>query len=558
VSLDSPCHLVLEGGDDAGIVDDLPPDLPIGYHQLVPVDGGPTTQLIVSPGRCSLDPKLRGWLWNVQLYAARSLRSWGIGDLSDLSRIAARAQADGAWGVAVNPLGAALPIAEQQASPYFPSSRRWLNPLYIDVDAVPGATNDAEVSGLASKARALLDRRLIDRDAVWQLKRDALDRLWVHTRDRPMPSFETWRQAQGPALLAHARFCALAEHHASGWQSWPEEHRHPHSGAVARFAADHADRVLFHAWLQWLLARQLDAAASAGPRIVHDLAVGVDPNGGDAWILQDLLALGASVGAPPDDFAVDGQDWGLPPFVPWKLRAAGYQPLADLFRAALSGGGLRVDHVMGLFRLYWIPRGAPASQGAYVRYHGRELLDVLCVESARAEATVIGEDLGTVEDEVRDVLGDARVLSYRLVWFEPGPPETFPAQALAAATTHDLPTIAGAWTGRDADELVSLGREVDAGAVRALRSRLVELGGNGRADAAEVRDAVHRRLAHAPSVLVSATLEDALGVEQRPNLPGTTDERPENWSLALPLPLDEALDAPGARAVVATMHDAGR
>jgi 4-alpha-glucanotransferase len=558
ISLDGRCHLVLEDTTDVGALDELPADLPIGYHELVPLDGGPTTRLIASPGRCALDPALRGWLWTVQLHAARSSRSWGIGDLTDLARLASRAHADGAWGIAVNPVGAALPIERQQPSPYFASSRRWVNPLYLDIDAIPGAATDPAVGALATEARELLAARRIDRDAVWRIKSSALELLWKSTRDRPLPSFETWRHDQGPALLAHARFSALAEHHGSGWQSWPEEHRHPHAAAVARFAADHADRVLFHAWVQWLLARQLAAAGSMGVRVLHDLPVGVDPNGGDAWIMQDLLALGASVGAPPDDFAVDGQDWGLPPFVPWKLRALAYEPLAEMFRAALAGGGLRVDHVMGLFRLFWIPRGSPPRDGAYVRYAGRELLDVLCIESARAGAHVVGEDLGTVEDEVRHALGDAGVLSTRLVWFEPGPPETFPHQSMAAATTHDLPTIAGAWTGSDADELVALGREVDAGAVRALRSRLVELAGDAGAELPAVRDAVHRRLALSPAMLVSATLEDALGVAERPNVPGTTEDRPDNWSLALPVPIDTAFDEPGVRSTVELMRAAGR
>jgi 4-alpha-glucanotransferase len=281
-----------------------------------------------------------------------------------------------------------------------------------------------------------------------------------------------------------------------------------------------------------LLDEQL-ATAGAEIALLGDLAIGFDPGGADAWVWQDTIARGVRVGAPPDAFNAEGQDWGLPPFVPWKLRAVGYEPLVQTVRAALDHcGALRIDHVMGLFRLFWIPEGSEANDGTYVRFPDDELLDIVALESDRAGAVIVGEDLGTVEDEAREQLTERGVLSYRLVWFEDEAPEEFPEQALAAVTTHDLPTIAGVWSGTD--------EQADA----KLRDRLVAL--TGLPVTATVDDVVleaHARLAQAPSMVVTATLDDASRVEERPNLPGTTVERP-NWALALPRPLEELMADP--------------
>jgi 4-alpha-glucanotransferase len=555
--LHSPCDLTLEDGTSLGGLTSLPPDLPIGYHDLRPRDGGPVTRLIVTPGRCHLPADLRTWVLAVQLHSCRSTGSWGIGDAGDLARVAGWARDHGAGMVALNPLHAPLPLDRVEPSPYYPSSRRWRNPLYLCIDDIPGAGDDPDVSLLAAEARQLNTSRVIDRDRAWALKRRALDRLWV--RLGPDARFERWRQDQGDEIETYARFCALAEHHGSGWRTWPAEHRHPSLAGVASFAAARAERVGFWAWVQFLLDDQFRRGGQALP-LLTDLAVGVDPNGADAWILQDLLATGVRVGAPPDAFNRFGQDWGLPPFVPWKLRAAAYEPLASLWRAALggagggaspgpgssgasgAGGGVRIDHVMGLFRLFWLPPGGGPADGAYVRYRGDELLAVLAVESVRAGAVIVGEDLGTVEAQVREALAEAGVLSYRLGWFEPEPPERYPWQALAAVTTHDLPTIAGAWTGADDADQRAAGIEPDAGAMDALRQRLQDLTARDP-ETSTVEDVivdVHQRLAASPSALVAATLEDGLAVPERPNIPGTTVERP-NWSLALPTPLEDAL-----------------
>jgi 4-alpha-glucanotransferase len=547
-----PCEVRLEGGGTHRADDALPPDLPAGYHDLAPLDGGPVTRLIVTPGRCHVLPDLRAWLLSVQLPACRSQESWGIGDLADLRAVATWAAGRGAGMVAVSPLHAPLVVAPVERSPYFPSSRRWANPLALRVEDVPGAAGDPTVGELAARARRLNRAPVVDRDQVWDLKRHALAHLWE--TGGPDLRFERWRSAEGEPLETYARFCALTEHHGNGWRGWPAEHRRPDRPAVAAFAAERPDRVAFWAWVQFLLADQIRRAEEALP-LLADLAIGVDPDGADAWALQDLLADGVRVGAPPDEFNRAGQDWGLPPFVPHALRQVGYAPLADLWRSAMGrGGGLRVDHAMGLFRLYWIPPGGGPADGAYVRYRSDELLAVLAVESARARTVVVGEDLGTVEAGVREALDAAGLLSYRVAWFEDGPPEHYPHQALAAVTTHDLPTIAGVWSGEDGADQRAAGIEPDPDALERLTGRLLGLTGLGRdAGVEEVIVATHRRLAAAPSMLVGATLEDALALRRRPNLPGTTDERP-NWSTTLPVPLAEVFTDPLVSRVVEALH----
>jgi 4-alpha-glucanotransferase len=548
----SPCELQLEDGAGLRAEGSLPGDLPVGYHDLRPLDGGPVTRLIVTPGRCHLPPGLREWLLTVQLPGCRSAESWGIGDLADLRSLGTWAAGRGAGMLAVSPLHAPLPLDHVEPSPYFPSSRRWSSPLALRIDEVPGAAGDATVHELATRARRLNDGPVVDRDQVWDLKRRALERLW--RAPGADVRFERWRDEMGTDLETYARFCALAEHHGAGWRAWPDEHRRPDRAGVAAFAAAHPERVAFWAWVQFQIDQQLRRAEEPLP-LLTDLAIGVDPDGADAWAMQDLLADGVRVGAPPDEFNRAGQDWGLPPFVPHALREVGYAPLAALWRAAMGhGGGLRIDHAMGLFRLFWIPPGGGPADGAYVRYRGDEMLAVLAIESARAGAVVVGEDLGTVEPEVRHALADAGVLSYRLAWFEEGPPAGYPAQALAAITTHDLPTVAGVWSGEDAADQRAAGIEPDEGALERLRGRLMGLTGLGPdAPVEDVIVAAHARLADAPSALVAATMEDALALRQRPNLPGTTDERP-NWSIPLPLPLADVFTDPLVSRVIGAMH----
>ncbi|HUR23937.1 MAG TPA: 4-alpha-glucanotransferase, partial [Acidimicrobiales bacterium] len=299
-------------------------------------------------------------------------------------------------------------------------------------------------------------------------------------------------------------------------------------------------------------------AASADIGVMHDLAVGVDPAGADGWLWQDQLALDMAVGAPPDEFSLQGQSWGLPPFDPWRLRSAGYQPFIQTIRATLGhAGGLRLDHVMGLFRLWWIPRGASPAEGAYVRYCSDDLLDIVALECHRAGAYAVGEDLGTVEDHVRSELANRGVLSYRLVLFEDAAPAEYPVQALAAVTTHDLPTIAGLWTGSDLADQKRIGQAPNEEGIQALRDRLRSVA--GVADDAPVDDVVtatYDALSGAPCMLLTAGLDDALGVHERPNMPGTLDEWP-NWRIALPMPLEEIETDPRPRAVAAALDRRG-
>lgn len=531
-------ELTLEDGSRLGRLDRLPPDAPYGYHRLARDDGG--EQLVITgPGRCHLPGGLRAWGWAVQLAAARSRRSWGIGDLGDLRDLASWAAGTGAGFVAVSPLGAPNPGPIPEASPYYPSTRRFGNPLHLRVEGIPGAGDLDDLADLAAAGLRLNDERRIDRVAVAALKIAALERLWAAGRfDRD--AFEAWRTAEGSALQRWATFAVLSERLGPGWQSWPDEYRDPSAGAVAAVVHEAADRVAFHAWVQWCFDRQL-ADASAPLRRIADLPVGVDPGGFDAWDWQRQLAIGASVGAPPDRFNHTGQDWGLPPFIPHRLREAAYRPFIETIRAQLRhAGGLRIDHVLGLFRLWWIPAGDGPARGAYVRYPTDELLEIVALESHRAQALVIGEDLGTVSTGVRRELRRRHLLSTRLALFERVGPPRYPRQAFAGITTHDLPTIAGALTGSDLVDQAAAGIRPDTAGLALLRARLLNVAGLGADPPLEdVVTALHRRLAASPSVLVAATLEDALRVEERPNLPGTVSAQRANWSLALPAPIED-------------------
>ena len=354
--------------------------------------------------------------------------------------------------------------------------------------------------------------------------------------------FAAFRREQGASLERFATFCVLAEKFGPDWRKWPEEYRRPDNAAVARFAAEHSGEVGYHAWLQWLLDRQLAEASRAIP-ILQDLPIGMDPGGADAWEWQDLLAKEMVVGAPPDAFNADGQDWQLPPFAPAKLRAAAYEPFIQTIRAALRhAGGLRIDHVMGLFRLWWIPNGQHPRKGWYVRYPADDLLGIVALESHRAGAFIVGEDLGTVEPGVRQRLALRRMLSCRLLWFEARPPAEYPELSMASVTTHDLPTIAGLWSGADEAAQRSIGLTV-GDEMRQLRDHLREmLGVESDAPVAEVIEAAYRRLAQAPSRIITATLEDAQAMPAAAQHARHGRQWP-NWSLALPQDIETMVEA---------------
>ena len=535
--------IVLETGERFDAERSLPPDLPLGYHLLHYEGVDSPARLVVTPATCYLPPDLETWGWAVQLYAARSSRSWGIGDLADLERLAEwSASKLGAGMMLVNPLSAATPITPQQASPYYPTSRSFFNPLWINIDWVieESGARSPELEELSAKARKLNAKRLIDRDAVFHLKMRAFDVLWPQFQANQ--ALAAFCREQGDNLQRFATFCALAEHHNSGWHSWPQRFRHPANPEVTRFANEQKNRVEFHMWLQWLLDRQL-SRSSKHLALMQDLPIGVDPNGADAWAWQDTFAKGMAVGAPPDEFNTQGQNWGLPPFLPHKLRAAGYEPFAQTIRAAFrNGGGLRIDHVMGLFRLFWIPQGVSAQHGAYVRYNADEMLSIVALESERAKAYVVGEDLGTVEKEAREKLSSYRVMSYRLLWFEKDDPETYPRDALAAITTHDLPTVAGLWTGSDLKKQHELNLNPNEESTAEIHSRLAKV--TGLKDDSPIEEVIagsYKVLAEAPSRILTAALDDAAAVEERPNLPATMSDKNPNWSIALPTPIDELI-----------------
>jgi 4-alpha-glucanotransferase len=523
--VEEPCEVVTEDGARLAASERLPADLEPGYHRLYRLRDDASWLLVVTPRRCYFPEELRAWGWAAQLYAVRSRSSWGFGDLADLRELARWSSGLGASILLLNPLHASTPIPPQEPSPYYPSSRRFRSPLYIRVEEVPGAERlGGRLAALAEAGRALNSSRVIDRDRVLKLKMAALEEVFT-AKSAGFEEFERYRELEGDGLEAYATFCVISEAVREPWQTWPEELRHPASPAVAEFRNANARRVRFHQWLQWQLDVQLREAAG-GIGLVHDLAIGVHPSGADTWLWQEQFGHGMRVGAPPDPFNAAGQDWGLPPFDPWRLRAAAYEPFIQTIRAAFRhGAGLRIDHVMGLFRLFWIPAGTGPAHGVYVQYPFTDLLDILALESWRARSFVVGEDLGTVEDRVREQMAARRIIAYHLLWFEDRPPETYRLDAMAALTTHDLPTLAGVWEGSDSDP--------------AVRERLRRFTGAGDDSPTEmVAEAAHRALAAAPSRLVTATLEDAVGVPERPNRPGTTTEWP-NWSLALPLSLEE-------------------
>ena len=442
----------------------------------------------------------------------------------------------GARFLLVNPLCAAAPVVPQSSSPYYPTSRRFRNPLYLRVEEVPGAERLGPALERATQAgRALNAERRIDRDRVFRLKDEALRAIFAGAP--PDPTFDRFRQIQGKPLEQFAVYCALAARLGEDWRQWSVEYRRHDAPAVERFARENHAEIAYHEWLQWLLDEQL-ARASGSVAILQDLPIGINPGGADAWAWQDLLAQGITVGAPPDAFNSEGQNWSLPPLVPTKLRAAGYEPFIQTIRAALRhAGGLRIDHVMGLFRLWWIAEGRRASEGVYIRYPADDLLGIVALESHRAGAFIVGEDLGTVEPGVRPWLAQRRVLSVRLLWFEQTPPPAYPQSSMAAVTTHDLPTIAGLWTGSDAKAQRSIGLPQNDEMER-LRNRLAQsIHAQDDAPTNEVIERAYGLLAQAPSTLVSATLEDAQAVEERTNMPGTIEQWP-NWSIALPLSIE--------------------
>ncbi len=569
---------------------ELPADLPLGWHRIVadldaPALDPTTTEstLVVTPGRLVLPPVLaegRATGLMAQLYQVRSRRSWGIGDLGDLAELATWAAVEhGAEFVLINPLHAAEPVPPMEPSPYLPTTRRFVNPVYLRVEDVPEVAHLApaayqRVRELAERAQALNAADLIDRDGAWALKREALGLV----RDVPLEArrardFARFCEREGSGLEGFATWCAIAERHGPAWGGWPAGLQDPDGPAVLAFRAAHEAEVDFYRWLQWLLEEQLGAvqraAAAAGMSIgvVHDLAVGVHPRGADAWGLAGALAQGVSVGAPPDQFNQLGQDWSQPPWRPDRLAALGYAPFREMVRGVLrDSGGIRVDHVIGLFRLWWIPEGAGPAQGTYVRYDHEALIGILALEAQRAGAVVIGEDLGVVEPMAREYLVERGLFGTSILWFEwdedvPRPPERYRQLCLSSVTTHDLPPTAGYLTlehvairerlgllTRPVAEELAHERHAIARVRDALEARgLVDRGGGVDA----LVEGLHRWLAESPSRMIGYSLADLVGDRRAVNQPGTDTEYP-NWLVPLAGPdgrqvgLEAAMASPEA------------
>ncbi|MGW3656913.1 4-alpha-glucanotransferase [Streptomyces sp. NPDC005151] len=560
---------------------------PLGVHRLtVRTQHGrsATTTLIVAPARVpQLPRRTHGFL--VQLYSLLSGRSWGMGDLGDLADLAAwSGRTLGAGFVQVNPLHAAVPGRPTDPSPYRPSSRRFPDPVHLHIESIPeyghvrdrAALDDLRQSAEALSEAVLNKGALIDRDAVWELKRQALELVSeVPLTPGRRAAYCDFLAEQGQALEDHALWCALAEVHGSDWHTWPPALRDPRSPQTARARGELFDRVDFHCRLAWLTDTQLGAAQSAARDagmavgIVHDLAVGVHPGGADAWAQQDAFAHGMSVGAPPDAFNARGQDWGLPPWRPDVLAASGYAPYRGLLRGLLAhAGALRIDHVMGLFRLWWVPGGKPPTEGTYVSHDAEAMLAVLALEAHLAGTVVIGEDLGTVEPGVREALARRGVLGTSVLWFErdwagtgrPLPPQDWREGCLATATTHDLPSTAARLTGDHVTLRHRLGlltrtleqeRTEDATDTAEWLALLARLGlfPEGEGDEEGAVRAVHRFLLRTPARMAGIWLPDTVGDRRPQNLPGTWDQYP-NWRLPIadaeghPVTLEELAASP--------------
>jgi len=596
----------------------LDPDLPQGYHRMTLAAGAVESEalLIVAPRRCYLPPDLRegsrAWALTAQLYALRSQRNWGIGDFSDLAALAAGVARQGARALGINPLHALFPAEPRHISPYSPSSRLFLNPLYIDVTAAPDFAESTVAQAMAASAETMTrlaaarDSGLVDYPAVASLKRPIFDELHRSFAERHLreasargAAFRRFQEEGGERLRRFAVFTALHEHQLASrgsfsWQDWPEPLRNARSPAVAAFAAEHAGRVELHEYLQWEADRQLgeaaQKAAAAGLSIgfYRDLAVGVDPSGAEAWGDPAMMVTGASVGAPPDLLNLKGQNWGLAPVNPVALRREAFAPFIAALRANMRHAGvLRIDHVMALMHLYWVPRGASPAEGSYVSYPFAELRHILALESHRQRCAVIGEDLGTVPQGFREIMGDAGVLSYRVLLFERDRaqrfllPEAYPDLASASFSTHDIPTLKGYWLGRDLEWRRRLDLYPEAALAekdlqdrrrdrRRLLRALIAARALPRAAAKrllpqegepiyerELAEAVYRFLGRTRSRLVLMQIEDALGESEQVNLPGTIDEHP-NWRRKLTLALDQLLHDPAWTQLAAVLGEARR
>ncbi len=585
----------------------VPQHLSMGYYRLTVTASWSSHSargeglVIVAPKQCYVpDQPHRSWGVTAQLYGLASKRNWGIGDFTDLSMLAEWAGSRlGASTIGINPLHA---LPEKTISPYSPSSRLFFNPMYLDIEAIPEYRSAPEIQeqvnseAFQNHLQALRDSRLVDYATVRSVKFPILEALYSafcqhHAStgsDRDL-AFENFIRLQGVALHRFSIFQVLQEQYSqAGWQEWPLEFQNASSSAVEAFAKQHQERVGFYKYLQWQCAEQLSALNTASRQaglslgLYHDLAVGIDSHGADAWMFQEQLAKGVSIGAPPDHFNLAGQNWNLQPPIPSRLRSHAYSFLRETFHHNMQHGGmLRVDHALGLFRLYWIPEGKSGSEGAYVRYPTDELLAILSLESVRHQVMVVAEDLGTVTPEIRRKFAQAGLLSYRLLMFEKPlgkgyrTPKSFPEQALASVNTHDLPTLRGFWLGRDIETKEQIGlypsvshvakdrvtRIQDRQALlKALnKQRLLPKGTPSRAEdvpdvSSELCQATYAYLARTPCRVVATSLEDLLGEVDTPNVPGAPEGAYPVWQRKLSRPFEEWQHDPDLLEFAAAVH----
>jgi 4-alpha-glucanotransferase len=571
----------------------LDEEIPWGYHQLRVDLGQSEAALIVTPSQCWLPDSVslgrRLWGLAAQLYSVRSETNWGIGDFGDLRRMATSVGTIGADVLGLNPLHAMFPDNPEHASPYSPASRLLLNVLYIDVTAVPGLANCVEAQELiqSHEFRTKLDNcrsvPLVNYSSVSALKLRPLRILFDHWNSVGLDrdnSFAAFCRLGGEVLRRGCVFQCLrqifvARDPALGdWRQWPEEYREPTSPATARFAEEHHDEVNFMAWLQWLADAQLAAAAEAAKPmeigLYRDVAVGADMWGVETWSNQAAVVSGAHIGAPPDIFNPAGQDWGLPPFHPRALREQRYQSFIELIRANMRhAGALRIDHVMSLQHLYWVPEAHSTRDGAYVRYEMEDLIGILALESHRHRCIVVGEDLGTVPDGFRERMAEANILSYRVLFFEQTTksgvfrkPKDYPALSVAVASNHDLPTVRAWWEGADIelrDRLKLYPDDMEVKFQRQLRERdrdqvrrALEKQGfireSDELDSERLVLLVHEYLARSNSFMAAIQIDDVTEEIDPVNVPGSTEQYP-NWRRKLSLTFEEIFEHPRLKAI---------
>ncbi|KAA0968943.1 4-alpha-glucanotransferase [Aureimonas fodinaquatilis] len=545
---------------------------------------------------CIAPEAKRYWGISCQIYALRSARSIGVGDFEDLARLAEIAAHAGAGFLGVSPLHALFFANPGHYSPYSPSTRRFLNPMYIAIDQLPG-WEEALRKLRADDPAALddLDSELIDYTRTGRAKLQVLQTIFDQTNPQG-PAYDAFYDAGGDALADFALFEAISAYSvaaggSAGWHGWPEPLQHSRSAVVATFAQDHANAVQFHCWLQFVADAQLKAAQqralAAGMPIglYLDIAVGVSPDGAETWADPEVTVPTARVGSPPDMFNTLGQDWGLAPLSPEALAARQFQPLEQMCNALMRhAGAVRIDHVMGLSRLWWVAEGYFAADGGYVRYPLGDMVDAVARASQTHGCMVIGEDLGTVPDGFREVMADVNILSYRVLYFEKRmwegffPPDHYPTASLACISTHDLATLAGWWQGRDVELRFDTGRQDEEATKRdwaerdndrrallhalrvegllpeALHAPLNDGSGLPEQLPPDLAIAVHRFMARTASCLVAVQLDDLVLEQRQANLPGTTDAYP-NWRIRNRVPVDELERNPEFTAIAAAMRE---